>query len=361
MIAVATLSAQACVNDHVEDVSLADATSIRIIDTDRDPYTLALEGLSLAPQEAADLETVLWREPGDLAARTMLIGYYGEVALRERFEGGTGARAAREEHVMWLITHAPHAPVLASPYAELASWKGDDYEAGVKVWTQKLGEFPTDPRVRWNAASALLVERGDVARTLLEEGGRLEPGEPRWAAQLGQVLSLELRRAPSSTRNAVAQSSLDAYEEALARTLDENGQFLLMSSLAEAAFEAGRMTTARWYAEELLQLANDHPDDWNFGNAIHEGNIVLGRIALLEGNIEQAVAHLERAGATPGSPTLNSFGPDVELADALLKRGERTAVIGYLIGCARFWKSESLPRWIEILREDGYPNFQQRY
>ena len=63
-----------------------------------------------------------------------------------------------------------------------------------------------------------------------------------------------------------------------------------------------------------------------------------------------------RAGKTPGSPQLDSFGPDRDLARALLERGERTAVLAYLAECARFWKGrEALLEGWRAAIERGEP------
>ena len=56
-----------------------------------------------------------------------------------------------------------------------------------------------------------------------------------------------------------------------------------------------------------------------------------------EGNLAAAKKHLLAAGATPGSPQLNSFGPQMQLARELLEKGEKETVLQYLDLVARFW------------------------
>jgi hypothetical protein len=68
-----------------------------------------------------------------------------------------------------------------------------------------------------------------------------------------------------------------------------------------------------------------------------------------------------RAGKTPGSPQLNSFGPDRDLARALLERGERAAVLAYLADCARFWTgNEALLEGWRTAIEQGEPTTLER-
>jgi hypothetical protein len=46
---------------------------------------------------------------------------------------------------------------------------------------------------------------------------------------------------------------------------------------------------------------------------------------------------LYAAGCTPGSPQLNSYGPNFVLARELAEKGEYNAVIAFLDQVARFW------------------------
>ena len=54
--------------------------------------------------------------------------------------------------------------------------------------------------------------------------------------------------------------------------------FVMLSSGVEDVLPLKR------YAFDLLEMAKKYEPDWNYGNAIHHGNILLGRIALKEKN-----------------------------------------------------------------------------
>lgn len=116
---------------------------------------------------------------------------------------------------------------------------------------------------------------------------------------------------------------------------------------------------ARSYAKETLSIAEKYKDDWNYGNAIHKGHLTLGRIALRENNIEEAKKQLILAGKTPGSPQLNSFGPNMTLAKELLEKGEKETVLQYFKLCENFWDFhlEKLIKWEEQVSNGKIPDF----
>jgi hypothetical protein len=158
----------------------------------------------------------------------------------------------------------------------------------------------------------------------------------------------------AAERQAHAAEALQDFERALANTRDRD---VVLKQAAETALEAGETAKANAYAQELLKNAT--PGGWNYGNAIHHGNLVLGRLALRSGGIEQSKRYLHQAGQTPGSPQLNSFGPNMSLARELLQKGEREAVIEYFELCSRFWTSgaEKLKAWTAVVRGGGIPDF----
>lgn len=128
----------------------------------------------------------------------------------------------------------------------------------------------------------------------------------------------------------------------------------------KALLATGDLDKARQYANELLDRAVESPPDWNYGNAVHHGNLILGGVALREGRVEDAERFLLRAGKTPGSPQLNSFGPNMQLAMELLEKGRPQRVLEYLQLCKTFWKFAGLTgvdSWIETIKAGGIPDF----
>jgi hypothetical protein len=147
------------------------------------------------------------------------------------------------------------------------------------------------------------------------------------------------------------------------------GRLLGLRAAAERALAWGDLDEAETLAQQLLDLAERFREDWYYGNAIHHGHTVLGRIELARGNPAAAEVSLMNSGRTPGSPQLNSFGPTMALAEELLEMGRADAVLEYLELCRVFWcpedrqgrgtemSRELLEDWIARIQEGRIPDF----
>ena len=136
-------------------------------------------------------------------------------------------------------------------------------------------------------------------------------------------------------------------------------RFYALTKVAKAAVELGKLEEAEVLAQELLSMAPGFRTDWNYGNAIHDGHMVLGRVVLRRGDRTEAKRQLLAAGATPGSPQLDTFGPNMSLAKDLLDQKEHDTVLAYFTLCERFWESSSehLPGWRAAIEKGQAPDF----
>ncbi|PHS27180.1 MAG: hypothetical protein COA83_01270 [Methylophaga sp.] len=143
------------------------------------------------------------------------------------------------------------------------------------------------------------------------------------------------------------------------KVADSDIRSSILTKAAKTAFEAKEYSDAKSYANELLNTADSVKKGWNYGNAIHDGNMILGRLAIVGGDITLAKKYLIKAGNTLGSPQLNSFGPNMSLAKYLTDIGENDAVIQYFNLCKKFWKMENgrLDSWSASLRGGGKPYY----
>lgn len=132
-----------------------------------------------------------------------------------------------------------------------------------------------------------------------------------------------------------------------------------LDDLAKRAYSAGDLSKASHYANQLLKMASDYPRDWNYGNAVFYGNFVLGRVALQQGNVSLASNYLLASASTPGSPQLDTFGPNMSLAKELLEKGQKDVVLQYLEKCKKFWSDDfgKADKWISEVRSGHVPDF----
>jgi tetratricopeptide (TPR) repeat protein len=313
------------------------------LDTQNDIRT----GRRLSLREAKALESLVKTNAEDLSARTKLLGYYfGRSQSAQDNE-------ARQKHVLWIIKNRPESEIAGLPYCGAdAILDKDSYEQGKKLWLEQTKAHPKNATIFGHAAKFVLTYDTQLAEELLKQGQKIDPGKIEFSEQLGRLYGLQ----PGKD---AALKSLAEYEKAQEADPSETSRFYRLDSLAKAAYKVSAFEKASRYANELLDSASKYPQDWNYGNAIHHGNNVLGRIALTQGDIPKAKDYLLKAGKTSDSPQLASFGPNMSLAKDLLEKGEKDIVVQYLELCRNFWSmgKANLDEWIKQIKAGETPNF----
>lgn len=166
----------------------------------------------------------------------------------------------------------------------------------------------------------------------------------------------------SQTNESEAADQKKSYKVAMAElkaAKDGDERFYALDDAAKESFRQNREADARSFAEELERLAPKYKGNWNYGNAVQDFNLVFGLLALKKGDVEAAKARLLAAGRSPGSPQMDSFGPNMSLAKALLEKGEKKVVLEYFELCAKFWKTHlsDLDLWKRDVEEGRVPDF----
>ena len=310
----------------------------------------AHKGWDLTATEAAALERRLAANPEDLNARAQLLGYY--------FRHHRTDPSRKAGHVVWFIRNAPEAEVLEGPEGQIMPVLDPEGFAEAKeAWLKQIEREPRNVTFLRHAAAFFTLSDETLSAGLLRRAEDVEPTNGEWARELGQIHWREARRFPEGWDTALAERALADFERAYELS-GASGRGSLLADLGMAAFVAGDMDKARIYAETMLA---DIPDDWNRGNRVHYGNLVLGRVALADGDLRGAGQYLLAAGRTPGSPQLNSFGPDMALARDLLERGETQTVLRYLELCLDFWEmgQDRLKNWVALIEGGRTPDFSR--
>lgn len=174
------------------------------------------------------------------------------------------------------------------------------------------------------------------------------------AAAAGCVKQPEEVSADKSFNEAVAE---------LQKAATPADRFYALNAAEVKAMDAGNIDAARGYAAEHAALLAKFAKNWNYGNAVQDINQTLGRIAIREKNFEAAGAFLIKSVQHSGSPQLNSFGPNFQLAKELLEAGQPAPVLEYLELCGKFWKMDrgSLAHWTQTVKAGHIPDFNDHY
>ena len=209
---------------------------------------------------------------------------------------------------------------------------------------------------RQTAQTPAQSDKEDEYRLLDEIRAAIRNDDWAEASRLSTKLNMAIfsqRPRPSriSPNLELAHVELMAGKDATTRTA-------LLGQLARTAFEARQWPKAESYANEALEAAK-HGVFWWTGDAVHQGNIVLGRLALAQGDVQAADHYLLAAGKAPKSMSLTTFGPGMALARDLLERGERDVAIEYLEECRALWTADrgKLAEWLALARAGLKPDF----
>jgi tetratricopeptide (TPR) repeat protein len=296
-----------------------------------DPTVILMAGYELKQAAAAKLEQRLKHDPLDLPCRLKLLGYYSKTCFSSKSD-------ARKQlgSILWMIEKMPEHKALGTPCP--VTHKPFDpagYDKCKRLWLAQLAKHKDNVAVITNAASFLRCD-WRLAEKLYRQAIALEPKKAEWSRDLAWLLRLAASKDSPRMRRALA-----AIQDALRKTKEPARKRYLYDHLAEIAFDVGEWSMAQAAAKKSLSLVGKYGRDWYDGNAIHDGNCILGRLALRNGHLRRAVFYLDEAVKTCGSPQLNSFGPNMRFAQEMLRAGQREAVTRYLNACKRFWDGES--------------------
>ncbi len=325
-----------------------------------DPSSLLSQGGKLTATDAELLQLEVEKNPNKIESRLKLLGYYFAKSF-----GSDAIRLARQNHALWIIENEPDLLKYGDiPFISLdKEYDGQAYTQARRLWLNHIKRNDTNTRILSNAASFFLLDDENITEDLLLRAQEVEPQNPKWPERLGFLYSLGIDYKADGIRKRVSLKSLQYFEQALFLTAEEWQKFYLFQDLAEAAFNAELMPKASSYATELLRLAEEYQNDWNYGNAIYHGNLILGRIALKSSNVEKAKQHLLSSIDLTVLPQTRILDLDMSLASELLENGESQTVIDFLDACRPFWKKDKriLDRWQSEILNGTRPDFLSSY
>ncbi len=325
----------------------------------------AQQGEQLSQAAAATLEKKLQATPGDLTSREQLVGFYfvSQALLPEQEDKAIDPHApvmARDRHLLWLIQNAPALELLGTSPVGVVAPAPDPpgYAAARAEWSSKVAG-PAPPQVRGNAGIFFAQTQDPRAAALLEAAEAGDPQNAAWPAALGELDARLARSAAGSPASRQDAAAAVRELESAWRLSGGASHDAAVSQMAKLAVVAAEYDKAAQYANLLLNTfrPGGGQSPLTIGGPIHDGNMVLGEVALHNGDRASAAQYLLKAGATPGSPQLNQFGPNFMLARDLLAAGSRDIVLQYCDEVGKFWGDGRLARWRAAIAAGQTPDF----
>jgi tetratricopeptide (TPR) repeat protein len=314
---------------------------------------LSRRGDKLQADGAERCENFLRAHPEEFALRLVLLNYY---FLRSSHFAE--ARSARQAHSLWVIEHRPASQIAGMPYCMLDPKEREVYQKARALWLRHIEAPNTTVEVLGNAANFFTLSEPHLTEQCYLRAKQLEPDNPKWPLQLGHLYILANVRRRGEDRRSNAARGLEQFEEAYRLNRDGIGWWVSLIRLAKAAFDAGELNRAREAAEQLLgAMAQER----RAADIAHTGHTLLGRLALREGNINEArTCLLEAANAIVKHEGFSPPGPrELWLARELLEQGARDVVVEYLRRCSGVWTDpdHSAEVWSAAIERGEMPNF----
>jgi len=320
----------------------------------------------LTARQVRLLEAQVKRRPANVTTRLRLISHYFENA------NSTATQAKLLNHQLWMIRNRPRETNFKIfGYRLLFDAIEEPASALFKKELEKnYAKYPDDPAILFNLVEFLwYVEPNDSIRLALI-------GEEKFPKrhEFSYFAFLYLMRDPNDSVDSIAnkeenktkhrlalEKGLETLEKIkLERTRPRNQyRFKILPHLSELAFESGDYERAAKLAREMiLEFTDEFSSTQEYAVAAHSGNIVLGKIALMEDRISDAKKQLLLSIRGPVRVAGTTYlVPDLDLAESLLVLGERDAVIEYLAECEKLLGSQNvkLKRWQAEIKKGQTP------
>jgi tetratricopeptide (TPR) repeat protein len=315
---------------------------------DEDPVTWLTSGAQMNASRALELRREVDSLPQSFEARVKLLGY----ALSASDLDADWIDVVREQWV-WCIANEPRSR-LHHIGALLQGADKSTRFAACERWRAEMVRWPDDVDVLERAGLCFhLAEEWESARAAFDQLERLDPLNADWPRWTGRCL-LE-----GGWNEARAEQALAVFQRSLLMKQISSSRAATLLSAAELALRMQRYGLTREYALELLDAARTCELGWMSGAAHLDGHRLLGQVALASGDTETAERELLESASRFSLHRLTSFGPELDLANALLQFGRTAVVIEFLELCARVWKPVPIRKWIARIRSGERPELNR--
>ena len=220
--------------------------------------------------------------------------------------------------------------------------------------------------------TCLMAQSSDLSTTVAAKHQQIQAaiaaGDLQKASTLGQELNRLIsdewgRQLPTPEQMLAKAEATESRASSMARSPDIHLYTLFL--LPRFAIKAGDYAKAAHYAALTLQVASQAKKEGVYGDCIYEAYTVQGQVAVRDGDIAGAKQALlnSLSGASYSKNVTKRWNLRYELAQALLDRGERDAVVQFLEQCAALVPAdrERYAVWIAAIKGGANPELNSRY
>ena len=339
-------------------------------------YLSARSEKVLTVRQVAALENKLVQSPDDYEARLQLVRYYSD----SRVKSSPAKEAGRLKNRLWFIRNRPEM----GEYAVLSAYDWIDadepeYKFLKAEWLKQIAANPQNSQIRLNAAEFLRRSDSETAEKILSEARKINPEDYELPLALNEIYQTNADKQNNADNpsliNENRQKAFETGEAALTLLKKERSSERddkrreLLTTLSKTAYRLDKFDRAKQLATELILDFGKSVYESSYEKATHTGNIVLGLVALRQGDPAKAKEYLLIAIHAPlrdERAYLNKI--DTELAKELYAKGEKNAVAEYLKLCENLGNLKNYPNtfeseikalklWQEQIKEGKMPSF----
>ena len=337
IICLAALVSTQCVS-----VKAADRSHISIIDAS----TLMIQGFDMTPHDVNLTIIALKKKPDSLKDHILLAAYYG-------YKQSPDA----DKYALWLIAHYPAAPIFGGPPFIPPS------DAQAVLWRKQLVKYPLNTLVLANAASSLKLNDASQSIAIYKKLMKLQPSNHKWPLHIARIIQFQINPnygSPEDNESA-AKHAMKYAQMSFNLAKSNRTKLNAIEELMMDAYYAQNYTQANDYAlmEHKYLPSSDPTLD---PDVIYHSYMMQGLVALHNKDIPAADNFLLKSGQSSGSAPLDSFGPNMMLADQLLQNGQKAVVLQFLQECATFWNegTNTLKQWMAEIKQGQHPDFSMQ-
>jgi hypothetical protein len=297
--------------------------------------TAFMDGQGITPVHAKSLERTLRNNPDNKKGRALLLGFYSA----NRTTAGLDRLV---EHLVWMIEKHPTETVLELIYVSSCD---PQFINVSRCWTRVLSRC-RKTQVLNNAAMFFRQCYAAYSDRLWRELQERDPNNPRWPCERAKLYLCVCEGHREQEYKSPAQKAIALGTQAVTLYISTPNDYPFLDryattyieELTQLALNFDFFEEAEYLAQCLLSVPQKlsrakQADDIDSTIILNAGSTqlahgLLGKIALLRGDILTAKHELERMGESPAYIPQN-----LELAQAMLDLNEQALVFRFLETC----------------------------